>query len=59
MFMFQSESHLKFFIFAMKQVYPETPSLSQLKAKSLPDYIPPKKVNIFICSKTGFNVNVE
>lgn len=28
----------------MKQVHPETPSLSQLKSISIPGYVPPKKV---------------
>ena len=35
---------MKFFIFILKEVYHATPSLTQMKAISIPGYIAPEKV---------------
>ena len=40
----QSESIMKFTIFASKQLNPSIPSLTQIKGISLPQYSPPEKV---------------
>lgn len=40
----QSEYNLKFMIFIMREVFPQTPSLAQLKTLKIPGYTPPKKV---------------
>ena len=43
----QSESNLKFFIFILKEFYPLTPSLTQLKKVALPGYVSPEKVHSY------------
>lgn len=46
----QSEEFLKFFIFIVKELYPQALSLAKIKSIELPGFISPQKVIFPICS---------